>query len=732
LDTVATISKLTYWSYDIPAHKLEFSHHFTDEFGWTENEIRSLGSPSRIHDPPSTCFDIIHPEDVNRAQAELELFLASSHKQYRCEMRLRHKDGQYLWALVSGHLTHVTQMKDSRPTLVIGGVLLINDIKAAESSNSAKSQFLASMSHEIRTPMNAIIGMSELIRTDNFDEMQKGYFSDIRTMSKTLLGIINDILDISKIEAGKMELVPIHFDLAEMFDTLCSINKFTASSKSLVFESSFADNVPHVLFGDELRIRQVITNLVNNAIKYTREGTVSLGISRAAKNGYDCIVVTVTDTGIGIRPEDIPKLFSTFQQLDSRRNRGIVGTGLGLAIVKNIVDLMDGSVEVTSEYGKGSVFTAWLPFIEGDSAKIKRDSEKPKVIAVPGTRVLVVDDNSINLTVALGFLATHHIQADTVLSGKGAIEKVQATPYDLVFMDHMMPGMDGTEAARHIRSLNGERFKTMPIIALSANAVQGARELFLRSGMNDFLAKPIEADELNWILTTWLPPEKIMGTVHETSFARTSAPDAWTPLLTALSGIPELDVSAGLSHIGGNRAAYVKILQQFCTEFVGYLEEIRGFLAKEDWKEYAIRLHAMKGVFANFGVNSLQEWAYKLELAGKNADAGVCRAETEAFCNAMTQFRDALLATGLLATGAKKKRPVSSEWVREKVAALKDACARGESAVSDSLAAELETVHIDDASETANVILAKIVAEAASFDYDKAISDINALSKIHV
>jgi CheY-like chemotaxis protein/anti-sigma regulatory factor (Ser/Thr protein kinase) len=573
--------------------------------------------------------------------------------------------------------------------------------------------------------------------------MQKTYFNDIRKMSKTLLGIINDILDISKIEAGKMELVPIHFDLAEVFDTICSMNKFTASSKSLVFKHHFADDVPHILYGDELRIRQVITNLVNNAIKYTREGTVTLDISRASKNGHDCVVITVTDTGIGIRAEDIPKLFSTFQQLDARQNRGIVGTGLGLAIVKNIVDLMDGCVEVNSEYGKGSVFTAWLPIIEGDPTKIKRDSDIPKIVAAPDTRVLVVDDNAINITVALGFLARHGIQADTALSGEEALEKVQTTSYDLVFMDHMMPEMDGTETTERIRALDGARFKTIPIIALSANAVSGARKLFLQSGMNDFLAKPIEANELNWILNMWLPPEKIVGTVHEPVHAamQINESDAFTPLLVALSGIPELDVSAGLSHIGGSLPAYIGILRQFCAEFDGYLEEIRRFLGQENWKEYAIRLHAIKGVFVNIGVVSvpkdsaalnsealsLRDWAYKLELAGKNQELDVCRTETEAICEAMSQFRDKLVAAGLLAGMEKEKHSVSAEWVRGKLAALKDACTTGDSDAADAIAAELATAHVDDATDK---MLEEIVQAVAGLEYELVIAEISRLKTV--
>jgi CheY-like chemotaxis protein/HPt (histidine-containing phosphotransfer) domain-containing protein len=296
----------------------------------------------------------------------------------------------------------------------------------------------------------------------------------------------------------------------------------------------------------------------------------------------------------------------------------------------------------------------WLPFTKGDPAKINRDIETPKIIAAPGTRVLVVDDNSINITVALGFLATHNIEADTALSGKEAIEKIKAAPYDIIFMDHMMPEMDGTEATKLIRALDGERFKTMPIIALSANAVSGSRELFLQSGMNDFLAKPIVAKELNRVLRTWL--------THTTEADANTTPLVPAPAnkddsvkkknsgnglktFVALLEIPELDVNAGLSNTGGSIPVYIEILRQYCSQLDVFLSEIRSALKSENWKDYSIRLHSMKGMFANIGMESLREWAYKLELASKNNELDICRAETDAICDAMLKLRDALSAT---------------------------------------------------------------------------------------
>jgi CheY-like chemotaxis protein/two-component sensor histidine kinase len=543
-------------------------------------------------------------------------------------------------------------------------------------------------------------------------------------MARSLLGIINDILDISKIEAGKMELVPSHFDIGEMFDSLCSQYEFTATAKSLLFQSSIADDLPRVVYADELRLRQIVNNLVSNAVKYTKEGFASLDFSRDTRDNTDMLVITVADSGIGIKEEDIPKIFDTFEQFDAQKNRGIVGTGLGLSIVQNIVVLMEGSVEVESEYGKGSKFTVRLPLVDGDASRIERVDNSPPIFADRTVRVLVVDDNSINLTVAIGFLKRHHIQPDTAASGAEAIDKVKEASYDLVFMDHMMPEMDGVEATRFIRSLPGERFKTIPIVALSANVVEEARTLFLESGMNDFLAKPINADELNRILCRWLPQNKISESEDDGPTSRDAPEDDSLNLLFAeLRTIAELDVPAGLSHIGENRPAYVSILRQFCAEVDGYLEEIRRFLATEDWKEYSIRLHAMKGVFANIGVvstnseaPSLHEWALKLEIASKDGDTATCIAETEAIAEAMSQFRNKLLATSLMDKNApKEKHSVTAEFISEKLSALRDACVNGDSDTADAITAELETAHVDDETDK---VLAEIVQAVAALEYE--------------
>ncbi|MDR2447441.1 MAG: response regulator [Treponema sp.] len=409
--------------------------------------------------------------------------------------------------------------------LLFTNITELEDVRVkAEAANKAKSEFLAKMSHEIRAPMNTIIGMSDLMPQENLDPVQKSYLSDINKMSKILLGIINDILDFSKSESGKMELMPGHFNIYTVFDQISSIQPFISKQKSLEFRSECSLSVPAFIYADETRISQIFTNVINNAIKYTKKSSVSFTLDTGKftrdDTDNDYLIAKISDTGIGIKKENIPFLFESFQQMDTRKNKGVEGTGLGLAIVKQLVPLMGGFIDVESEYGKVSVFTIYLPLVKGDSAKAERHTEDPQqFIAVEGVRVLVVDDIPANLTVAKGFLDRKRIPSDLAEDGPSAIDFVaksldESRPYDLIFMDHVMPGMDGIETAARIRELEksrqgtGGEFLAIPIICLSANAVQGAEEFFLSSGMNGFISKPIEDAALNRALRKFLPREK--------------------------------------------------------------------------------------------------------------------------------------------------------------------------------------------------------------------------------
>ncbi|MDR2601434.1 MAG: response regulator [Spirochaetaceae bacterium] len=576
----------------------------------------------------------------------------------------------------------------------------LNDMRErAEGAAKAKSRFLASMSHEIRTPMNAIIGMSELMPMDNLNEIQRDYFESIKKMSKSLLSIINDILDFSKIDAGKLEIVPVDFNTHALFDNLASMFKFIAAGKNLDFKSYLAPTVPETLFGDEIRIRQILTNIVNNAIKYTREGFVSFEMhNKNESSGKEYLMVKIADSGIGIKPENLPKLFEEFERFDVKKNSRVVGTGLGLAIAKNLTTLMGGRIEVESEYEKGSCFTVYIPLSHGDPGKVEAEIVLGRVKAKDDVRVLVVDDTKTNLIVAQGFLLSHNIKAEVAESGEEAIgltkkADAEGRPYDIIFMDHMMPDMDGVETAKKLRDWEKEKnagktpAQSVPIIALSANAISGMKEFFIENGMNGFLSKPIEAPELNDMLVQWLDPGKF---TLETDAKDSAAPASEGPealnndgnqaFYQNLREIKDLEVETGLSHIAGSRAGYRMTLKQFYNSLEQTLELMRKYAAEGDWKNFSIRVHGLKGVMRIIGHSRLGDAAALLEAAGKREDAETCLENLEPFCEMAAAFRQELYAAGLMEEDAQNKdfsQNVAEADFTPALAALKKACSTG-------------------------------------------------------
>lgn len=528
----------------------------------------------------------------------------------------------------------------------------------AEHSNEAKSEFLANMSHEIRTPINAVLGMNEIILRESRQardrlpeprEAVQGVFADIcnyavniQSAGNNLLSIINDILDFSKIEAGKLEIAEGQYRLSSVLNDVSNMIAFKARDKGLDFRVHVEDTLPDCLYGDEVRVRQIVTNVLNNAVKYTREGSVSLTVCGAWKDtarpgGAIDLKIVVEDTGVGIRQEDIGRLFEKFERADLRHNSTVEGTGLGLAITRNLLDMMGGSIDVQSVYGEGSVFTIVLPQkavgtepIGNFREKFMHSQEETTIYKesfhAPQARILVVDDTRMNLTVVVNLLKKTGIGIDTADSGEEAVHLSRSRRYDVILMDQRMPGMDGTEAMRRIREQTGGVNRETPFICLTADAVSGARERYLAEGFTDYLTKPIDSRALEQALIRHLPSGKVQVVEADQPVGREAEDGLGDDPFEALRAAG-VDTEVGMRYSAGDPEMYRALLREYAGGAQERACALREYRDAGDWKNYATLAHALKSTFRMIGAAALSETAGRLEAA---ADAGQVEAIRQA------------------------------------------------------------------------------------------------------
>ena len=551
-------------------------------------------------------------------------------------------------------------------------------LEVEKAKNEAKTNFVANMSHEIRTPVNSILGLNELILRETDEKQTREYAENIRASGEVLLKLISDIIDFSKIEANKLEIISAEYELSSVITDLVSMVSRKAEEKHIELLVDIDENMPHLLFGDELRVKQCILNVLNNAVKYTEKGSVTLKIGfERIDAGQIFLNVSVMDTGIGIREDELERLFNKFERLDEQRNRTIEGSGLGLSIVGMLLQKMDSKLEVESEYGKGSTFSfrlkqqvIWWEKIGNFNERYNKliHTTKPyrESFRAPGADVLVVDDTRMNLIVFEGLLKKTEVKIDTAMSGKEMLEKVRKKHYDVIFLDHRMPEMSGVEAFHAMQQMDDCKCSGVPVVALTANVVSGAKEYYLKGGFSAYLSKPIVSKELEQILTQLLPSEKLDFDFSEKDSAESEESEE-----DQFSNLKGISLHTALQNCGSLEVFMVAI-REYYANIGKRADDIERYAKTRDFKNYTIQVHALKSSSKLIGAIELSEQAAYLEKCGDEQNESEINAKTAGMLELYRSYIDKLSSLDEQSDNDAGKELLPMERYKEALDAIKE------------------------------------------------------------